>query len=159
MLDDTSRRMTTTRAKQVVIGATCLGVLVAAFLAWRGQVSVHASPVAGPVETTITIDASVGEVFAPPPTPAQPALTAGEAWLHYAKLNGSLVSSMPSMIDAQLGLLSLPPTAENELAYGYSWDSCPVSTVDGSALVGTPCIEWLFLDADSGRQIDDTWQQ
>jgi hypothetical protein len=52
-----------------------------------------------------------------------------------------------------------PYTAHNELAYGYSWLSCPHSTNPRvKKLPPNPCREWNFLNANTGRQIVETWQ-
>jgi hypothetical protein len=74
---------------------------------------------------------------------------------------------LPSLIHAQLGLLTLPTgpggtgpyTAHNELTYGYS---TPSACTTRNPWVIFPrnarCIGWEFLDANTGRQIDETWQ-
>jgi hypothetical protein len=74
-------------------------------------------------------------------------------------------------------------TPRNELPYGYSWHSCPPvmgvpspgpraattqsaparpSATSESASAPrppNPCVAWLFLDANTGRMIVQTWQQ
>lgn len=165
--------------KRVIAGAVILGMLGAGlFLARLSRTPARAATTNGTVTATITIDPTVGEIFAPPPPAAQPSMTAQDAWAQYAALNGSSVTTIPSNVTVQLGLLTLPVgsaaapdtsgltisngeayTALNELAYGYSWHSCPASTLNSSPPPNNPCIEWLFLDASTGQQIDETWQQ
>jgi hypothetical protein len=128
--------------------------------------------VASAVPATITIDPQVGETFAPAPSSAAPAMTAQQAWAAYTQVNTSYSdSAIPSTVTVQLGLLTLPLgstgpggseayAAQNELVYGYSWHSCPASrNPNVQTLPPNPCIEWNFLDANTGRQIDETWQQ
>lgn len=167
--------------KRVIAGAVILGIIAAGLfivIARPSNTPARAATTNGAVTTTITIDPTVGETFAPPPLSAQPSLTAQDAWAQYAALAGSSVTTVPSNVSVQLGLLTLPVgpaaapgtnglatsggeayTALNELAYGYSWHSCPTSTLNASPLPNNPCIEWLFLDANTGQQIDQTWQQ
>jgi hypothetical protein len=127
-------------------------------------------------QAVVTIDPNIGETFAPPPAAAQPALTATEAWVQHEQQAGAIsVTSIPSGVRVQLGLLTLPVgdagphhsmmyTAHNELVYGFSWHSCPM-IVGGdqsggpASLPANPCIEWRFIDAATGEMIDDTWQQ
>jgi hypothetical protein len=74
-------------------------------------------------------------------------------------VEGSSGTTIPSNVTVQLGLLTLPAgpanadtsglvtsngtayTALNELAYGYSWHSCPMSTLPNATLPPNPCIE------------------
>jgi len=69
-----------------------------------------------------------------------------------------------------IGLLTLPIgpsgpngseiyTVHNQLVYGYSWHQCPASrNPKVKKLPPNPCIEWLFLNANTGYQIDETFQ-
>jgi hypothetical protein len=127
---------------------------------------------ASAVTATITVDPQVGETFAPAPADAAPALTAQQAWANYTQVDTSYSdSAIPSNVTVQLGLLTLPLgpegpggakayTAQNQLVYGYSWHNCPASrNPNMQTLPPNPCIEWNFLDASTGRQIDETWQQ
>jgi hypothetical protein len=123
------------------------------------------------VTSTITIAPDIGEVLAPAPASAKPALTAQQAWaeqthhhVNYRK------ATIPSNITVHLGLLTLPIgpsgpggaetyTAHNQLVYGFSWHSCPVSmNPKVRKLPRNPCIQWDFLNANTGHQIDETWQ-
>jgi len=162
---------------RIIIGtALVLGVLAAGFLANRPQQAPAWAATTAAMHPTVTINAKLGETFAPAPPSAAPALTAQQAWLRYARHVGSDRTTMPSGVTARLGLYtqpagpanlpgtgSLPKShgeayiALNKLAYGYSSHSCPVP--QGFApLPPNPCIEWLFLDANTGQMIIETWQ-
>jgi hypothetical protein len=131
----------------------------------------------------IVIDPSVGETFAPAPAGPAPALTAAQAWAQNARAdNGNGNTAIPSGLSVQLGLVSLPVgpansddpdqaglatsngiaySALNELAYGYSSPPgfCPMSRNPNTpGRVGKSCIDWTFVDANTGQLIDDTWQ-
>ena len=166
------------RRKWVIIGVVVLGVLITGIFLARLQKTPARAATVNTLTTTVTIDASVGETFAPAPSSPAPGMSAQDAWASWARLNGSSATTIPSDVTVQLGLLTLPVgpagaegtgglatyngeayTAYNELAYGYSWRSCPASTLPIPVSASNPCIEWLFLDANSGQQIDDTWQQ
>ena len=123
-------------------------------------------------ETTATvIDPQVGETFAPASKDAQPAIEAAVAWRRYARNEGSSVTQVPRAVTVQLGLLTLPigpngPNssetykAKDELTWGFNWHTCPVMTLaNASPSADNPCIEWLLLNAKTGTQIDETWQQ
>jgi hypothetical protein len=124
------------------------------------------TPVAN-VSTAITIDPDIGEVLAPPPANASPALTPAQA---LAASTHRKSAEIPPGVKVSLGALTLPIgptgpngtetyTAKNELVYGYSWHSCPVSRNPAvKRLPRNPCVEWNFLDANTGHQIDETWQ-
>jgi Tol biopolymer transport system component len=122
-------------------------------LAWRDS-----SGGAVPVTTTITIDPSAREVFERPGPSADANLTAEEAWAQWAHLNGATTTAIPSVVTAHLGRLTLAPEADRVLAYGFRWRSCPIHMLPSPPPSG-PCIEWLFLDANTGKQLDETWQQ
>ncbi len=156
--------------RAVITTGLALCLLGTAVILFRPGKSAGASTVATPITQTVTIDHAIGETFGPPPSSAQPTMTADTAWAQYAQLNGSSVTVIPSSVTVYLGSLTLPIgpvgangseayTANNELAYGFSSQSCPVTTLKVPLAPGTSCIEWLFLDADTGKQIDDTWQQ
>jgi hypothetical protein len=117
----------------------------------------------------VTIDPLVGETFAPAPASAAPRLTAGQTWARYATRLGATATAIPSGVRVRLGLLTLPIgpqpdgatayTAHDELAYGYSWPSGCLSTLPGAIPPGARCLSWTFLNANTGRQIDQTWQK
>jgi hypothetical protein len=164
----------------IIVAAVALGVLAAGFLAIRLQQAPARAATHATTPATITINAKLGETFAPAPASAAPALTAQQAWLRYAKSIGSRLSSMPRGVTARLGSFTLPVGSANEpntsrltksngkayialnqLAYGYSRHSCPVYL---GRLPGmrppprTPCVAWLFLNANTGQMIIETWQ-
>ena len=90
-------------------------------------------------------------------------MTASQAWAAFARLNDSGSRAIPARVSPQLGLLTLP-TARNELAWGYHWHACSSivpSPPPGATAPASPvyCTEWLFLDAKTGAQMDQTWQQ
>jgi hypothetical protein len=52
-------------------------------------------------------------------------------------------------------------SALNELAYGYSSPNgtCPMSrNPNNPGPVGKSCIDWTFVDANTGQLIEETWQ-
>lgn len=155
--------------------AAAVLMLIAGILICGCGTAKRAQSLSGPVSTvasTVTIDPTVEEVFAPAPADASPAMTAQEAWAAYTKVDTSYTTAtIPSGVTVQMGLLTLPLgpsgpngteayTANNELVYGFSWHNCPVSrNPKEPTLPANPCIEWNFLDANTGKQIDETWQQ
>lgn len=158
-------------ATLVITRAIALGMAGTGLLAAGCGTPPHAHTAAA-VTATITIDPATGETFAPPPASAKPALTAQQAWAKYTQADRSYRSpAIPANMTAHLGLLTLPLgpsgpggseayTAHNELVYGYSWHSCPVSRNPRvKKLPPNPCTEWNFLNASTGQQIDQTWQQ
>ena len=130
---------------------------------------------------TITIGTNPTETFAPAPSSATPALTAYQAWLRFARHVGSHRTSMPPGVTARLGLFTMAAgpaalagtsrqpkshgeayIALNQLAYGYSSHSCPLYLGRMPGMPPpppTPCIEWLFLNANTGQMVIETWQQ
>lgn len=189
------------RRMRVTVGAVvavALGALVSGFFLARPHT---VSAWAATVPATVIISAGVGETFAPAPASATPVLTAQQAWQRYSEHLGSSVTTIPSSVTARLGLFTLEAapaddpeatglpksngkayTALNQLAYGYSWHSCPpvmhapsitpratttqsaparpstASEPASAPRLRTPCIAWLFLDANNGRMIVQTWQ-
>lgn len=111
--------------------------------------SAHALARTVHARATITIAPGIGETFAP--VSGSPKLTGWQAWVRFARLNGSRSTVMPSAVRVQLGLFTLPVgpadapstshlvkvngeayTAHNELAYGYSSPSrCPTIGIPG----------------------------
>jgi hypothetical protein len=153
------------------LGIVSVMMVASMTLAGCGTAKFRTATTATDVSTTITIDPSVGETFAPPPADASPALTAAQAWAAYTQVDTSYGSSqIPANVSVELGLLTLPLgpsgangsenyTADNELVYGFSWHNCPASrNPKAQTLPPNPCVEWNFLDANSGSQIDETWQ-
>lgn len=120
---------------------------------------------------SVIIDPQVGEVSEPAPATAAQGLTAGQAWAHYASLQGGHTTEVPGGVTVEMGLLTPPIgphgpngavayTAYRRLAYGYASHACPKSRNSRvTSLPANPCVYWDFLDADTGRQIDSTFQQ
>jgi hypothetical protein len=171
----------------LVVGGIAAKVALAPAHAGTGS-SAHAgnaSPAHGGTASLapapLVIDPSIGDTFAPAPAGAAPALTAAQAWAHYAQANGGS-ATIPSGLSVQLGLVSVPVgpanpddpdqaglatsngiayRALNELAYGYSspTGSCPMSrNPNNPGTVGKSCIDWTFVDANTGQLIEETWQ-
>ena len=154
------------------------------FIVRRAVVSAHAVTVS-PVAATIVVNAASGATFAPAPTGASPALTAMQAWADYVSVAGGS-ASIPPGASIQLGLVTWPSgpadapgagsetisngvayVALNELAYGYSEPSpcrpdpfpAPGATVPSAASSSSgSCVDWLFVNANTGQQIMETWQ-
>lgn len=164
------------RARIITGTAVVLCVLAASLLSNRPQQAPAQAAIHTVAPATITINANLAETFTPAPPSATPALTAEQAWQHYAGHLGSTITTTPPGITAQLGFYTQPAgpadapgasslptsngtayTALHQLAYGYSWHSCPVSA-GVAPLPPNPCTAWLFLDANTGQQIIQTWQ-
>jgi hypothetical protein len=162
----------------ILIGAIGLAVLMTGLFVARATLGRAGSVTASPVTAKMTINAELQQTFAPPTASAAaaPALTAEEAYAQFMQHAGAANTTIPSGTTVQLGLFTDPVgpdcgpecsnltvqngtayTALNQLAYGYSWHACPVS-VGGGSVPPNPCIEWLFLDANTGKQIIITWQ-
>jgi hypothetical protein len=137
------------------------------------------------VRVTVTIDPQIG-MFAPAPSGVSPKLTALQAFKRYERVGEvRQVPSVPANVTAKLGLLTVPVgpadapgaskltkengiayTALNQLAYGYSWHRCPAFSEPASSVApsptasstANPCIEWNFVDANTGKQIIETFQ-
>jgi hypothetical protein len=129
------------------------------------------------VADTVTIDSNIGETFAPAPQDATPKLTAEQAFAQQRRRNGRSVIP-PSGVTVKLGLLTIlagptnPHTghvvskdgivyaALNERAWGYSWHWCQMSRNPLRPVrVRGPCTRWNFVDANTGLEINETWQQ
>jgi hypothetical protein len=168
-----------------VLGVTVTAVLVArqqqAPARAATRAAAHKTTTINAKGKTIT-NIGPGATFAPAPSSADPKLSAEQAWRHYAKQAKSAVTSIPHRVTARLGLLTWPvgpadaPGANrliirhgeaysslNQLVYGYSWHECPMYS-GGPGMTpppptATPCIAWLFLHANTGNMIYQTWQQ
>ena len=165
------RRSNVSRIGRGVLGVSVVLIAVVGCGTTRSaDRHLSASAAAASGRRTITIDPHVGETFAPAPASAAPQLTAQQAWARYTRRTGDDHTAIPSFVRVQLGLLTLPIgptgpggseayTAHNELAYGYSSPSGCLS-MNPRVLFppGAHCIRWDFLDANTGKQIDSTWQ-
>lgn len=130
-------------------------------------------------QATIMINPQGGETFGPAPASATPKLTAQQAWARYMHHPADSRAGIPSGVHARLGLFTLQVgpaklpvpndlpkaggkaySALDELAYGYSSPSACVTI--NPRLVAPPdahCVFWTFLNANTGQQIDSTFQQ
>jgi hypothetical protein len=163
-----------------IVGAIGLAALAGGLFAAQTSSRPAQATTISSVSNTITINATYGETFAPPPANAAPALTAQQAWAQFIQTStvGSGGTAIPSGTTAQLGLFTLPVgpaadcggcsklivqngtayTALNQLAYGYSYPSTCVGGNDINPLPATSCTQWIFLDADTGQLIVMTSQ-
>jgi hypothetical protein len=164
------------RPRRLVYLCAAVALLVAGFFIARAAFVPARAVIASAVSTTIVVDTANGATLGPPPANVSPALTAEQAW---ADCGNACGTTIPPGYTAQLGLLtepagpaSAPGTANeqkvngvayvvlNELAYGYSATvSCPPSTnpfVTNSP--GASCTDWVFVDANTGQFIFETWQ-
>lgn len=149
------------RRKYILPGAGLLAL--AATVIGVSAATASGSPAAAPVPATITIDAP-GQVFAPPPANAAPAMT------FQAVQAANNLNPLAAASTVQLGLFSNPVgpdcadctvgsgnsvhngviySAYQELAYGVSTSLCPA----GSAKPAYDCTEWEFYDAATGAFI------
>ena len=124
-----------------------------------------------PVRSVITI--APGETFAPPPAWAKPKLNGVQAWdKSFLGRSKGAPRRIPADISYQLGLLTVPPSVTDVLAWGYSSPPgrCPLPI--GGPHLGTTrsaaprppaprgrCIEWTFIDADNASNPEGTWQR
>jgi len=114
-----------------------------------------------------------GDAFAPPPAWAKPRLDGVQAW-DESFLGGDRHSPrpIPANISYQLGLLTVPPSVTDVLAWGYSSPPGPCPPPMGGARLGTTrsvaprpqaplgrCIEWTFINANDASNPDGTWQR
>lgn len=124
------------------------------------------------VTSTIVINAGADETFAPPPAGKQPKLTAAQAWKRFAdKADPKHHHTMPADADYQLGLITVPPSVTDVLAWGYrgplgacAFHVPPPLLGRSASPTPTPtaapprCVEWTFIDADNGHQVESTQQ-
>jgi hypothetical protein len=111
------------------------------------------------VRSVIVID--TGMTFAPPPAWAKPKLNGVQAW-DESFLGGDRTKPrpIPAYLSYQLGLLTVPPSVTDVLAWGYSDPPgpCPppmtaprigASSPSPAASPSPPgrCIQWTFIDA------------
>ena len=116
-----------------------------------------------------------GDTFAPPPAWSKPKLNGVQAW-DESFLGGDKnpPRPIPADISYQLGLLTVPPSVTDVLAWGYSSPPAKCGPVSQGPQVGTTrsaaappqppeprgrCIEWTFINADNASNPDGTWQR
>jgi hypothetical protein len=154
-----------------VLAVACLaGCLLAAGCTGSPATGSPAAKAVEPVTHVIVISPDIGEIIAPAPAGAKPRLTAAQALARSTGRKGRRVIAIPANVTPHLGLLTLPIgpsgpggteayTVRNQLVYGFSWHNCPASRNPRvRRLPPNPCVEWNFINANTGHQIDDTWQ-
>jgi|SRR5215813_4734169 len=163
------------RRKAVIVGVAALAIVATGLFVGIRPNRSPARPAT--VAAAITIDPNIGETFAPAPKDAAPELTAQQAFARHRQLNGRGAIPIPEGVTVELGLLTIlagptnPHTgtvvtrdgvayaALNELAWGYRWHWCPMSRNPAApGRVRCACTRWNFLNANTGREIDETWQ-
>lgn len=162
----------------IASGAAVLAVLTVCLFLWLGSSGGHTG--AKTLPAAIKIDQRIGVTFAPAPGDAAPKLTAQQALDRFELLSThrNAHAKIPSYVAAYLGLLTWPVgpdcgaecrnliirngiaySAFNELTYGYSVHRCPASrNPNVRTLPPNPCIEWTFLNANTGKLIYITSQ-
>jgi hypothetical protein len=124
------------------------------------------------VKSTIVIDPSINETFAPPPAGARPKLDAVQALDAFpGRSRKDKPRAIPADVSYQLGLLTLTPWATDMLAWGYSSPPgpCPIKVVPRASILPDPsspptsraprrCIQWTFIDASNPGNNYGTWQ-
>ena len=97
-------------------------------------------------------------------TDASPELSASEAIARYENHNSDF--ALPSDAVSYLGYYSAAKgdgtySYKDRLAWGFAWHECiapqPNPRYTGPP-ISTSCSAWLFLDANSGRMLEETWQ-
>ena len=182
----TKRRTTWAIILVTVLGVAVTAVLVTRQQQVPARAATHAATDKATTVSakgkTIRININPGATFAPAPSSADPELSAEQAWRHYAQQAKSDVTSIPHGVTARLGLLTWPVgpadtpgtsrliishgeaySSFNQLVYGYSWHQCPIYSygpgMTPPPTTATPCIAWLFLHANTGNMIYQSWQQ
>jgi hypothetical protein len=46
---------------------------------------------------------------------------------------------------------------DHQLAWGYTWHECAAAAHSIPPDTKMPCTEWLFLNADTGEQLETVW--
>ena len=105
----------------------------------------------------IVISAPVAEVLTPTPD-AHAALTAVQAWSRYSRKVGHPQTSVPTRLRVVLGRLTLPPQFSHRLVWAYAYG--PIGCISTLPTSTPPTgIEWTFLDAGTGRMLEETCQR
>ena len=123
-----------------------------------------------PVSSVIVI--APGDTFAPPPAWARPKLNGVQAWDESFLGGGKKPPRpIPADISYQLGLLTVPPSVTDVLAWGYSSPPgpCPLPRLaprlgrSRSPAASPPprgrCVQWTFINARDASNPDGTWQR
>jgi hypothetical protein len=163
--------------RRVGIGAAAMTIAAAIALGLIDGTPAASSPVsrtvASPVATVVTIDSNYGVTLGPPGS-STPAMTADAAWSAYASTSGFDETTVPPRLSVSIGSLTDPiqdigPTSSwtyrafNELVYAYSMNTACLSLgappddqaggTSGSGPVSGQCVEWTFLDANTGDHV------
>lgn len=110
------------------------------------------------MRSVIVID--TGMTFAPPPAWAKPKLNGVQAW-DESFLGGDRTKPrpIPAYLSYQLGLLTVPPSVTDVLAWGYSSPPGKCVTTGFGPPPRGRCIEWTFINADNATNPAGTWQR
>jgi hypothetical protein len=125
------------------------------------------------VTSLIVISSADDETFAPPPAWARPRLDGVQAWdrSFLGRRNGEKPRPIPADLSYRLGLLTVPPSVTDVLAWGFSGPPGPCLRLGRGLPAGrgprprsvrraSPqrCIEWTFINAANASNPDGTWQ-
>lgn len=123
---------------------------------------------------TTVVDSSVGETFTAVTTPSSKVsarLISPDRAFH--KADGP-AQELPAGTSVQLGRLTLPVgagapgqyNAKDQLVYAFTWRQCApnIGPFDPTSPSASPsdstyCTAWLFVDAETGKMVDQTWTQ
>jgi hypothetical protein len=111
-----------------------------------------------PVRSVIVV--SPGETFAPPPAWAKPRLDGEQAYRRSLGRGKNAPRRIPPDVSYQLGLLTVPPSVTDVLAWGFSFPPgrCPATSRSVRPPRGR-CVEWTFINADNASNPAGTWQR
>ena len=160
------------RGPITITAALGLAVLGAALAAVRTSVADAQAIADARAATKVTVNPGI--TFAPPPSNAAPPLTAAQTFATW-----SPGTAIPSDVSVQLGLLTVVVgsdcgaecengnivqggmvySALNQLAYGFEWStSCINLGLNAPPPPPGSCIQWNFIDANTGHQIIVAYQ-
>jgi hypothetical protein len=125
-----------------------------------------AQPAGATVDQVVQIDS---ETTFSPPGDEEPGLNSEEALNLFREANPAFTKQIT---EAGLGLYTARSgdetfRFEDRLAWGYSWQECPppppvapgMETPSSEESADSPCVGWLFLDADTGEMLEGLYQQ
>lgn len=149
-------RTTPNGVKSVRPRAVALSAVVVA-AATAGVVSLTATGSgAAPAATEIVIDSVTHEVFDPASAQEIPAHAASVIWSIWARRAGADTPTIPDQVHAEFGRLTIPMGDGSYRVHAlpvwaFSVDHCPAGN---DATVQQSCVDWLFLDATTGEEVD-----
>ena len=153
-----SARVARPARKTTLLIATRKGLWTLTGDATRRNFKIEGPNCLGNIVHHAMLDPRDGRSFAPPPTDVRPSLTAAQALAAFMIVDRA-IRLQPAA--AWLGTYSWP---YRQLAWGFRYSAMcepafsPVShTVD--PVVPVPCTRWLFLNAKTGRMLEDIAQQ